>query len=205
MAANSSSKSKAKRKKKKTPKNAAGALVSVNYFGFGGGASYNYRIIKKLDLGANFLFSTANLKGKQDSVEEKYDFTTITASVGARYFVFMNFYAGLNLAYSAMSGDYGYSGENLDPANTIAAFNSSLIHADFLIGTKWKIFKKFYVGADWVGYGLNISSSATSSGNEAYQTIIESLSGVSAEERISSEMSSQLQPFYLVFNAGIYF
>ena len=180
-------------------------MVSVNYFGFGGGASYNYRLIKKLDLGANFIYSIANLKGKQDNVEEKYDFTTITASIGARYFVFMNFYAGLNLAYSSMSGDYGYSGENLDPAITIAPFNSSLIHADFLIGTKWKIFKKFYVGADWVGYGLNISSSTTSSGDDSYRAIIESLSGTPAEERISSEMSSQLQPFYLILNAGIYF
>ena len=74
------------------------------------------------------IYSIANLKGKQDNVEEKYDFTTITASIGARYFVFMNF-AGLNLP---MSGDYGYTGENLDPAITIST-NSSLIHADFLI------------------------------------------------------------------------
>lgn len=194
-----------RKKKKKTSKNAAGGIVSVNYFGFGLGANYNYRIIKKLDLGVTFLYSSANLKGEQDNVTEKYDFSTITTSIGARYFVFMNFYAGINLAYSSMSGDYGYSGDKLDSSQTIAAFDSSLIHVDFLIGTKWKIFKRFYIGADWVGYGVNISSSSTSAGDESYQTIIEGLSGLSAEERINSEISSQLQPFYLVFQAGVYF
>ena len=135
-------------------KNAAGLLVSVNYFGFGLGASYNYNLIKKLDIGSNFLYSNANLKGDIDGLTEKYDFSTLSLSIGARYFVFMNFYAGINVAYSSASGEYGFSGENLDKSQTIAPFSSSLIHTDFLIGTKWRIFKRFYVGADWVGYGL---------------------------------------------------
>lgn len=207
LAANKEKKRTVKKSKrnKKPRKNAAGLLVSVNYFGFGLGASYNYNLIKKLDIGSNFLYSNANLKGDIDGLTEKYDFSTLSLSIGARYFVFMNFYAGINVAYSSANGEYGFSGENLDKSQTIAPFSSSLIHTDFLIGTKWRVFKRFYVGADWVGYGLVLSSSSSSDANDNYSTIIEGLAGEKPEVRIDNELASQLQPFYLVLSSGVYF
>ena len=122
---------------------------------------------------------------------------------GAKYYIFMNFYGGLNLAYSSLSGNYGYEGGELDTSTTIAPFTSSIIHADIYLGTKWTIKKKFFVSADWIGYGLSLSNSVQSEGDEEYNSNIEFISGSTVDDRLSSEPQAQLQPYYLMISAGV--
>ena len=101
MADNNSKASKRKKTKKK--KNSVGATLGVNYFGFSAGALYNYKLTKKIELVGNFLYSSANLQDDgENGIKETFEFTTLSLAGGAKYYIFMNFYGGLNLAYSSL-------------------------------------------------------------------------------------------------------
>ena len=54
--------------------------------------------------------------------------------------------------------------------------------------------EEFFVSADWIGYGLSLSNSVQSEGDEEYNSNIEFISGSTVDDRLSSEPQAQLQP-----------
>ncbi len=180
-----------------------GAQGLVNYFGMGFGLEYHQDLWRWADWGAQVSSTTAALKPSKKSDTQEFINTSLSNVKGSlRMFRERTFYAGTALSLGMLSGQYGWRGPGIASGEIGTRFEAQLLTAEVFLGSEWGLPWGFYVGCDWVGFGLPLFGSLKVQDAAGLDITTTVLSGSDAKGRIRKEIAAQLKLYYLQARIG---
>ena len=196
---------RARRTKRTKNHRIAGQLIG-NYAGAGLGLSYEHRVSSYFHLIGQFAYTQADLKGElAPEVDEKIAFEQIRLGFGAKLIFKYRFYLSSLLNVATYKGDYGYRDNNSDVGDTFIPFEGQGMHLNLNFGNEWLLVKGLFVGVDWVGVSLPISTSVEADSTPEDDLVTKFASSKTVAERILGEIEEQVKFHYLTFHFGIRF
>ncbi len=180
-----------------------GLLGIVNYLGAGIGAEYIHRQLTWMDWGAQVTKTQAKLTESKNPETDEFlrsDLTHVKAL--ARFFSNRRLYATAGLSFSQVTGSYGWEGAGVEDGSISSDFKAQLIQLEISIGSEWEIWKGVYLGVDWLGVGLPLSTSINYQSNSDLDDITKFLTGSTTDKRIQTELDAQFRPYYGIIRIG---
>lgn len=191
--------------------NQLGVVGVVNYFGAGGGVEY-VRSFAPFGVAVTGLYTVAKLKDnltasgqEQGESVEFFDTKSTYLRVHGRYNFYRYVYFSSGLTFDRIQGNYGWRGTAIQSGEIKTDFSSALMTLDLMIGSEFRGPWGTYIGVDWLGTSIPLSSSVTYKDNSDLDLTSRALKGKKPDQRIEDETSAQLRIYYLNLRIGYTF
>jgi hypothetical protein len=180
-------------------------LVGVgNFMGTGFGLEYLRRSFSWLDWGVQVTATQTRLTSSKNPETDEFLATEMSAArFSLRLFNRRWLYFGTGLSMAMIQGRYGWEGPGVVDEEISSEFKAQLLVLDFVLGSQWEFGSMFYVGVDWLGFGLPLAGSLNYTENSDLDDLTSILTGSSTDERIPKELGAQFRPYYGLLKFGI--
>jgi hypothetical protein len=183
-----------------------GLMAIVNYVGPGLGIEYIHQLSGWLDLGTQALMTGGKLTDSSNPDLNEFFSTQVLQVKGlARIYYNRHLFLGTGLSFDQIAGNYGWNGSKVVGEELSTNFNAQLLAWHIYLGSEWQLANGFYIGVDWLGLGLPLTSQVTTEDAGSLDDLTQTLTGSTLHERLDGELKKQLIPYYLFFHLGYAF
>jgi hypothetical protein len=184
-------------------RNQFGLIGVGNLMGTGFGLEYLQRSTTWLDWGIQVTATQTRLTNSKNPEADEFLGPRMTAArFSLRLFNNRWLYFGSGLSVAMIQGRYGWEGPGVVDDEIASEFKAQLLVLDFVLGSQWEFGSGFYVGVDWLGFGLPLAGSLDYTENSDLNDLTRILTGSSTDERIQKELGAQFRPYYGLLKFG---